>query len=245
MSYFSFIRTLIAEKTCDTTELQNQQYLMMLYIDLFDVAPETDSFEELLQALSPIIRNEKIANELIEYLDYRMKQLTSVERDYTGHLPSVLCLHGRYTRNQILAGLSESTLNRKASSREGAYRIAHANVELLFVTLDKSEGAFKPSTMYHDYFISEELFHWQSQNSTSERSIVGQSYINQAKQKKEILLFVREASRDENGLTMAFVFCGPLHYIKHEGNKPMSVTWRMKYAPPAELLNEGRKMAIG
>ena len=217
----------------------------MLYIDVFDAAPGVETYDQLLQAFSPITSNADLCAEIVEYLDYRIKQLTAVEKPYSGHLPSVLCLHGRYTRNQILAALGESTLTRKASSREGSYKIAHANMELLFVTLDKSEGSFKPSTMYHDYFISEELFHWQSQNSTSENSSVGQSYINQANINKEIRLFVREATRDENGLTMAFVFCGPLHYINHEGNKPMSLMWRMAIAPPAELLNEGKKMAVG
>jgi hypothetical protein len=244
-SYFEFIRRFITDKSCDTSNLENQQYLMILYIDLFDSAPEVESFDQLLLALAPITSNTDIRAEIVEYLDYRIKQLTAVEKAYSGNLTSVLRLHGRYTRNQILAGLSESTLNRKASSREGSFKIARANAELLFVTLDKSEGSFKPSTMYHDYFISEELFHWQSQNSTSETSSVGQSYINQTSLKKEILLFVREATRDENGNTMAFVFCGPLHYIKHEGNKPMSVMWRMTVAPPAELLNEGKKMAVG
>ncbi|MFN5319762.1 MAG: DUF3427 domain-containing protein, partial [Bacteroidia bacterium] len=244
-SYFEFIRRFITDKSCDTSNLENQQYLMMLYIDVFDAAPEVETFDQLLLALAPITSNTNICAEIVEYLDYRIKQLTAVEKAYSGNLTSVLRLHGRYTRNQILAGLSESTLNRKASSREGSFKIARANAELLFVTLDKSEGSFKPSTMYHDYFISEELFHWQSQNSTSENSSVGQSYINQASLKKEILLFVREATRDENGNTMAFVFCGPLQYIKHEGNKPMNVTWRMAFVPPAELLNEGKKMAVG
>ena len=244
-SYFEFIRGFISTNTCDTASHTNQQFLLMLYIDVFDAAPGVDTNDQLLMALSPITSNADLCAEIVEYLDYRIKQLTAVEKYYSGHLPSALRLHGRYTRNQILAALGESTLTRKASSREGSYKIARANMELLFVTLDKSEGSFKPSTMYHDYFISEELFHWQSQNSTSENSSVGQSYINQVNIKKEILLFVREATRDENGLTMAFVFCGPLHYIQHEGNKPMSLTWRMDIAPPAELLNEGKKMAVG
>jgi hypothetical protein len=32
---------------------------------------------------------------------------------------------------------------------------------------------------------------------------------------------------------------------KHEGNKPISIAWRMKYAQPKEILSEGRKMAVG
>jgi hypothetical protein len=111
--------------------------------------------------------------------------------------------------------------------------------------LDKSDHKFNPTTMYLDYLISEQLFHWQSQNSTSPESPVGQSYIHQAERKKEILLFVREATSDEHGLRMAFVFCGPLNFVSNEGSKPMSITWRMSTPPPPELLNEGKKLAVG
>ena len=117
--------------------------------------------------------------------------------------------------------------------------------ELLFVTLFKGDGKFNVSTMYHDYFINEKLFHWQSQNSTTPESTVGQSYIKQSEKNKDILLFVRESTIDENGVTMAFVFCGKLSYVQHEGRKPMSITWKLNTPPPALLLNEGRKLGVG
>jgi hypothetical protein len=99
--------------------------------------------------------------------------------------------------------------------------------------------------MYHDYFINDQLFHWQSQNSTTPESEIGRSYINQKALGKEILLFVRESTVDEFGRTMAFVFCGRLQYLSHEGRKPMSITWRLETPPPAMLLEEGRKLAAG
>ena len=89
------------------------------------------------------------------------------------------------------------------------------------------------------------MFHWQSQNSTAPESNVGQSYIRQREQNKDVLLFIREATKDENGLTMGYVFCGKLYYLQHEGRKPMSITWRIETPPPAMLLDEGRKLGIG
>jgi hypothetical protein len=44
---------------------------------------------------------------------------------------------------------------------------------------------------------------------------------------------------------MGFVFCGKLHYIQHEGRKPMSITWRIETPPPALLLEEGKKLGVG
>jgi len=99
--------------------------------------------------------------------------------------------------------------------------------------------------IYHDYFINEHLFHWQSQNSTTPESAVGQAYINQPNTKKEILLFVREATTDENSLRMAFVFCGRLNFVKNEGRKPMNITWELESQPPALLFNEGLKLRVG
>ena len=40
--------------------------------------------------------------------------------------------------------------------------------DVFFVTLDKSEKDYSPTTMYDDYPISPTLFHWQSQSNTRE-----------------------------------------------------------------------------
>ena len=244
-SYFNFVQSYLSEKTCDYGFVEQQQLLTMFYVDLFDEAPEVDTHEGITLALFELLQDEATVSEMQEYLAFRHSQLSGVEKVFQISIPCALRLHGRYTRNQILAGFSETKLNKLATSREGAYRIAHANTELLFVTLDKSDFKHNPTTMYLDYFISEQLFHWQSQNSTSPESPVGQSYIHQAERKKQILLFVREATSDEHGLRMAFVFCGSLHFVSNEGSKPMSITWRMSSPPPPELLNEGKKLAVG
>ena len=157
--------------------------------------------------------------------------------------PLALRLHGRYSREQILVAFGVSTLAKSGSSREGVLWVKEKNTELLFVTLNKESKRFSPSTLYHDYFISEELFHWQSQNATSPESEKGQSYIEHELRGKQVLLFVREATRDEQGLTMAFVFCGKLRYLRHSGRKPMSIVWRLLEPPPA--LTPGLAAALG
>jgi len=244
-SYFEFILKFISGETLNETELKVEQQMLMLYIDLFDAAPQVKSAKELKNLLLSYFSDVAIQEETISYLNYRLEKLECIEKSISLQLPHALMLHGRFTRNQILAAFSESTLEKHASSREGVYRIKDFNTELLFVTLYKSDGKFNASTMYHDYFINEQLFHWQSQNSTSPESPVGQSYIHQRANSKDVLLFVRESSSDENGVTMGFVFCGKLNYIQHEGRKPMSITWRLETPPPALLLEEGKKLGVG
>jgi superfamily II DNA or RNA helicase/HKD family nuclease len=246
-SYFKFLIDFVSQKSLDYTLLSTEQFLVMCYLDLFDSAPEVLNAKELALKLSLVFDQIEIREEVLSYLNYRLEQLEGIEKDIEIKIPCSLKLHGRYTRNQILAGLSESTLSHKSTSREGVYRIKDEDkeTELLFVTLYKEDGKFNASTMYHDYFINEKLFHWQSQNSTSPESAVGQSYIKQIEINKDVLLFVRESSHDENNVTMAFVFCGKLKYVQHEGRKPMSITWKLDTPPPALLLNEGRKLGVG
>ena len=245
LSYFGFLKNYLETGVLETGNPIALQHMLMLYIDIFVKAPVVPDGKTLKSSLEQIFSEPVVKSEVIEYLDYRMEKLECIEKPIVLRLPSALKLHGRYTRNQVLTGFGINTLSHRSISQSGVYPVKELNSEILFVTLDKSEGKFNPSTMYHDYFISEELFHWQSQNSTSPESPVGQSYIHQVARKKEILLFVREATQDENGLTMAFIFCGKVHYVHHTGSKPMSITWRMEHQPPPSLFNEGRKLAIG
>ena len=156
-----------------------------------------------------------------------------------------LKLHSRYTREQILAAFGFSSFEKKSSNREGVADNKELNTELLFIDLIKSEKDFSPTTMYQDYAISETLFHWQSQNSTSEDKGKGLSYINHVKLGKKILLFVRERNEDEFGITMSYVFIGEGIYQKHTSSKPMSITWELKTPMPAYLWKDSAKMAVG
>jgi hypothetical protein len=81
-------------------------------------------------------------------------------------------------------------------------------VELLFVTLQKNEKRFSPTTLYHDYAMSQQLFHWQSQNSARPDRGKGLSYVKQKSNGKEIMLWVRESSKDEYENTRGFVNFG-------------------------------------
>jgi hypothetical protein len=72
--------------------------------------------------------------------------------------------------------------------REGVKYLPQLKVDLLFVTLNKAEKDYSPSTLYEDYSISDKLFHWQSQSNTAESSSTGQRYINHEKEGSKVLL---------------------------------------------------------
>lgn len=245
ISYFKFLRFSVLSGFSDSGNTQAQQFMLMCYIDIFDKEPKLPDFIQLSDELNALFSNEILRNEVAEYLESRINNHEAIEIDYDFGFDTALKLHGRYTRNQVAVCMNTSTLSEKYFSQAGVMYVESINTEALFVTLNKAGMEHKPSIMYKDYFINRSLFHWQSQNATSPESTKGQSYIFQSHNGKNILLFVREAINGEDKLTMAYVCCGLLHYVSHEGSKPMSITWQMETSPPAMLLQDGQKLAIG
>ena len=114
-----------------------------------------------------------------------------------------------------------------SSMRQGVHNFADDRCDVFFVTLRKTETEYSPTTRYNDYPISPELFHWESQNSTSADSPVGRRYIHQQSLDSTILLFVREA-RIQDRRTAPYFCCGPVDCVEHESDKPMKVIWKLR-----------------
>lgn len=134
-----------------------------------------------------------------------------------------LQIHARYTRIEILAAVGEGEYARTPQWREGVYDAKAVGADLLAFTLDKTSGEFSPTTRYRDYAISPELIHWESQSTTRADSATGRRYQNHIAMGRSILLFARTRQDDR-----AFWFLGPATYVRHEGERPMAVTWRLQ-----------------
>ena len=193
-----------------------------------------------------VITNEIILNkEILSVLECAMDRIENKEIKMNISTPSALHIHARYSRDEILASFGVHTFNIKSSNREGVVDIQNLNTELLFVTLQKTEKRFSPTTLYHDYAINKELFHWQSQNSARPDRGKGLKYINHKKSGKTIILFVREQSIDEFGRTMGFVNLGPVYIESYNGSQPMNITWKLEQPLPSYLWREAVKLAVG
>lgn len=107
----------------------------------------------------------------------------------------------------------------------GVFNIDELNTELFFVTLNKSDKDFSAETMYNDYVVSENEFHWESQN-TDTRAGRGGRYVRQKENGKKFLLFVRENKQDGFGNTCPFICFGLIDYISSKGDKSMKINWR-------------------
>src|SRR5690606_30528511 len=105
-----------------------------------------------------------------------------------------------------------------------------------------SERDYSPTTMYRDYAISRELFHWESQWRQHTGQPAVQRYINHRRERTNVLLFVRESKRFELGTT-PYTFLGPVEYVDHRGERPVAFTWRLPVPMPEELFEVARSVA--
>jgi superfamily II DNA or RNA helicase/HKD family nuclease len=241
-SYLQFLKQLCLTKF-RPVNMDSRQALMCHY-DFWQKTGTEAGFDSLKESLNKL-HQLGVAEELSAVLDWQLAQ-TKHQQPSMPDAPNVpLRLHARYAREQILVGFGATTFERQAPAREGVFEIKEQNIELLFVTLNKNEKQFSPTTMYHDYAINEHLFHWQSQNSARPDRGKGLSYIQHRETGKRLFLFVREQSNDEYGRTMGFVNYGEVEYVKHTDSQPMNVTWKLQEPMPSFMWQQAAKLAMG
>ena len=181
--------------------------------------------------------------ELIELLQYNFDHIDFIDEPVDLGFDCPLDLYCTYTRDQILVAMD---FMNPATIREGVKWLPEKDLDVLFVTLNKSDKDYSPTTMYNDYSINEELFHWQSQSTTSENSPTGQRYIHHRALGSRVLLFVREYKTDRiTGGAAAYTYLGTANYVSHQGSRPMNIIWRLDKPIPAKFLKKTNKLVVG
>jgi hypothetical protein len=194
-------------------------------------------------AFESLWRQEAFRQELRELLDVLDRQST------TRALPSLmdpsvpLTLHARYSRTEVVAAVGHGTGPTPPSTREGFLWAGAAQSDIFFVDLHKAERDYSPTTMYRDYAINRELFHWESQSRQAPGQPAVQRFIEHAARGTSVLLMVRERKRDALGEAPPYVFLGPVSYVSHEGERPVRFTWRLPRPMPETLFEVARSVA--
>lgn len=207
----------------------------MLHFDLWGPNVQLTEREERLARL--LAEPERCAElrQVVEVLRDRIHRVT-VPVD---GLP--LRVHARYSRNEACAAFG---MPNPGSLREGVKWLPDAQADLFFVTLVKSEEHYSPTTMYADRAVTETLFQWESQSTTSSASTTGQRYINHEKQGSAVHLFVRETKVADGNLgAPPYVYAGPMTYQEHTGDRPMRIIWKLTHALPADVYAAARAIA--
>lgn len=220
-----------------------KRMLQMFYITVWGKAIEDWDDYEFLDNLYALSDSSVLLNELIELLNYQYSRIDFIDSPVDIGFDCPLDLHCTYTRDQLLVALD---FLKPGTVREGVKWLPEQKLDVLFVTLNKSDKDYSPTTMYNDYSINEWLFHWQSQSTTAESSSTGQRYIHHNERGSRVLLFVREFKADRiSGGAEAYTFLGTANYVKHEGERPMSITWRLDHPIPAKYLKKTNKLMAG
>ncbi|WP_304106602.1 DUF3427 domain-containing protein [Mycolicibacterium bacteremicum] len=213
-----------------------QRLAQMLHYSLF---PNGGGFDSVTAGIDAV-QAEDIADEMTQIIDiafdaarrstYRLGEFEPTMTDVP------LAVHATYSRDEILAALGWTSEGRSPSTmREGVAWCPAANADAFLITLKKSDTDYSPTTMYRDFALSPDLFHWESQSTTSAASTTGQRYVNHRRGGSHILLFVRETKKSAFGDGAPYVFLGPADYVSHEGERPMAITWRLRRTMPAEV----------
>ncbi|MEM8735739.1 MAG: DUF3427 domain-containing protein [Planctomycetota bacterium] len=213
----------------------------MLHVSLWGSKHECLSLADADKRLRD---NPVVLADLQSILEYRLKHSPLIATENTTAYEP-LAIHAAYTRDEILIALGHWDFSNRPSQREGVLHLKDGKIDVFFVTLQKSEDEYSPTTMYEDYLISHNQFHWQSQSNTSEQSSTGQRYIQHREKGYTPLLFVRETKNLPSGLSAPYHFLGPCRYLSHTGSRPMSIVWELEYSVPTRLLRTmARQIAV-
>jgi superfamily II DNA or RNA helicase/HKD family nuclease len=173
----------------------------------------------------------QVRAELAQLLEELKSGVDHIHVPLTTHPDAPLQVHARYTRVEILAafGIGGNSAN-VAAWQTGVRWVPEASADLLAFTLDKTTGGFSPTTRYKDYAISPSLIRWESQSVVRAASDTGQRYQNHVRLGSTVHLFARLRTTDR-----AFWFLGPATYVEHSSERPMRMTWKLKYPLPGDL----------
>lgn len=181
--------------------------------------------------LDRLAKHPDIAAELVELSELLQTRSTLGKVSVPGLEDTPLCLHAAYGVREVLTAVGWMTATRRAPFQAGVLPLSARKTELLFVTLDKREG-YHEGIAYQDYAISVERFHWQTQNSAGPDTASGRRYLDSARNGWRFQLFVRVRKGDP------YRACGPVTLESAEGDRPMSIVWRLGTPLPARLFRE-------
>ena len=219
-----------------------KRMLQMFYITIWGKAIEDWDADEVLENFHALSDSPVMLSELIALLEYNYNHIDFIDAPVDLGFACPLDLHCTYTRDQLLVAMDFMKPN---TVREGVKWLPEKEIDVFFITLNKSDKDYSPTTMYKDYSINETLFHWQSQSTTNAEGKVGQRYINHRKNGSKVLLFVREFKNDVYGNTAPYTYLGTANYVSHNGSRPMNITWKLDAPVPAKYLKKTNKLVVG
>lgn len=236
----NFSKELLNESlNLDTLSKAENLMLGMLHYTIWGNKPDL-SYKDSLDNL--ISNNQDIVEELLEIIEYNKKTIRTREIPYED-LEIPLDIYASYSLQQIMVVFGKTKENYEFPMRQGVLYIEDKNTDLFFITINKNEEDYLPSTMYNDYAKNSELFNWESQSTTGVDSPTGQRYINDRGDEHKILLFVREYKQKYNQ-AQPYIFLGNARYFSHKGTRPIEFVWKMDHPIPERIIRKSNLRVV-
>jgi len=235
-----FLRELTAAETPKTTDLDVRTARQLHMALLTVLSPRKGVFGSLQEGVEVLWAHPELIAEWTEVLEILEDRVVHLQHPLRMLDAVPLQEHAHYARDEVLAAFGISTLMTPHPLQAGVYWHEPSKTDLLFVTLQKTEREFSPSTRYKDYAINEQLFHWESQSATSTVSETGQRYLRQRSRGTRVLLFVRTSKTDGMGRTLPYFCAGFANYASHESDRPIAITWELENPLPGDRFVEYR-----
>ena len=138
-----------------------KRMMQMLYVSIWLKTIDDWNSDEVLDNLYALSDCPVLLGEMLELLQYNYNHIDFIDEPVNLGFDCPLDLHCTYTRDQILVALD---FMKPSTVREGVKWLPEKQTDVFFVTLNKADKDYSPTTMYNDYSINSELF--QSSNLT-------------------------------------------------------------------------------
>lgn len=243
--YLSFLRKLVANQMIIPANVSKRErkffelFYYTIWMDTVDKVNHTFnlSIQDVSDAVASLVSMKWFMEELYVLVELRLSQLSKTTQWISIDDEAEIELYGCYSADEIHL-LLENKLGRWQVF--GTQYNTERKFAMVFVTINKSDKEYSPSTRYEDYAISPNQFHWQSMNSVRIDSEEGQRIIQQPTNGWKYILFVRDAKKDEYGNTNGYYCLGLIDYNSSIGERPMNVVWDMQHSIPGFILETAK-----
>ena len=240
LEYIHFIEDLIRNGfVYNGTSKRQHNFLRMFYYSVFCVALDrlNDRYEVNFDSEEAAVRS------LINYPYFiqELRDLVNLKRKQLAHCTEWLDLgngheielYGCYSKDEVdllvKGEVSKGTIT-------GTHYCRDSKIAIVYVTINKSDAEYSPSTLYQDYVINQNQFHWQSMNSVRSDSVTGQIFIHQRENGWKFLLMVRDSKKNNYGNTNSYYCLGLMDFNSFHGECPMNITWDMERPIPGFMM---------
>ena len=208
------------------SEEVRRRVLLMLHFGLWtrDWRPPT-----LSDSIARLVTNTTLCGELSDLLKFKLETLDEVAPQLNVPFICPLELHAEYTRDEILAALGVWTLAAQRDVREGVLFAKELPADVFFITLNKTERDYSPTTMYEDYAVNESCSIGNLSARPQRNPQPGSATSTTASEGPPSSC---SFARINVATVWRFpIVSGPRRLPEHEGNRPMSIVWRLQHRP--------------